>query len=130
MVARHRWPDWAYAIAADMVSRSRISPIRITSGAWRSAFFRAICIDSVSLPTSRWLTTDFLFVNRYSTGSSMVRMWPDTLSLRWSIIDASVVLLPQPVAPTISSRPRFSMIRSASIIGTDSVASAGISVEM
>ena len=53
-----------------------------------------------------------------------------TFSLRWSIIEASVVLLPAPVAPTISSRPRFSMIRSPRIIGTDSEARGGISVVM
>jgi hypothetical protein len=47
-------------MAADMVSRSRISPIRITSGAWRSAFFRPTCSEAVSGPISRWLTTDFL----------------------------------------------------------------------
>ncbi len=87
-------------------------------------------MDLVSLPTSRWLTTDFLLVNRNSTGSSMVRMWPDTCSLRWSIIEASVVLLPAPVAPTISSSPRFSMIRSPRIIGTDSEAKGGMSVVM
>ena len=60
----------------------------------------------------------------------MVRMWPRCFSLRWSIIEASVVLLPAPVEPTISSRPRFSMIRSPRIIGTDSDASGGMSVVM
>ena len=61
---------------ADMVSRSRISPIRITSGAWRRAFFRPFAADAVSLPTSRWFTTERLFLNWYSAGSSMVRMCP------------------------------------------------------
>jgi len=41
-----------------------------------------------------------------------------------------VVLLPAPVAPTISSKPRFSMIRSPRIIGTESDARGGISVVM
>jgi hypothetical protein len=50
--------------------------------------------------------------------------------LRWSIIDASVVLLPAPVEPTISSRPRFSMIRSPRIMGTFSDSSGGMSVAM
>ena len=40
-VPRHRWPVSAKAIACSMVSASRISPIRITSGAWRSVFFSA-----------------------------------------------------------------------------------------
>src|SRR5262245_15783137 len=61
----------------------------------------------VSVPTSRWLMIDFLFLNRYSIGSSMVRIWPVRVSLRWSSIDVSVVVLPEPVAPTISTRPRF-----------------------
>ena len=113
-------------MAADMVSRSRISPIRITSGAWRSAFFRAVCRDWVSLPTSRWLTMDFLFLNWYSTGSSIVRMWPVSASLRVSIIDASEVLLPEPVAPTIRMRPRFSMMSSRITGGRPKVSNSGI----
>ena len=52
-VARHRWPVSAKAIACSIVSRSRISPIRITSGAWRSVFFSAASQLSVSTPTSR-----------------------------------------------------------------------------
>ncbi|MNN63557.1 hypothetical protein D3C81_1789410 [compost metagenome] len=95
-----------------MVSRSRISPIMITSGAWRSAFLSAVCSDAVSLPTSRWLMMERWLVNRYSTGSSTVRIWPVCLALRWSIMDASDVLLPEPVAPTNSTRPRLAMIRS------------------
>ena len=54
------------------------------------------------------MTTDFLLENRNSIGSSMVRMCPVICWLRCSSIDASVVLLPVPVAPTISTRPRFS----------------------
>ncbi|EER59291.1 hypothetical protein AcdelDRAFT_3137 [Acidovorax delafieldii 2AN] len=113
-------------MAADMVSRSRISPIRITSGAWRSAFFSAVCSDCVSLPISRWFTMDFLLRNWYSTGSSIVRMWPVSWLLRLSIIDASVVLLPEPVAPTTRIRPRFSRIRSPRMGGRFRVAKSGI----
>ena len=40
-VPRHRCPVSAKAIACSIVSASRISPIRITSGAWRSVFFSA-----------------------------------------------------------------------------------------
>jgi hypothetical protein len=44
-----------------MVCLSRISPIRMQSGACRSAFFSAVSKLLVSVPTSRWLTIDFLF---------------------------------------------------------------------
>jgi hypothetical protein len=47
--------------------------------------------------------------------------------LRISSIAAMVVLLPVPVAPTISTKPRFSMMRSLSIVGTFSESSDGIS---
>ena len=40
-VPRQRWPVSAKAIACSIVSASRISPIRITSGAWRSVFLSA-----------------------------------------------------------------------------------------
>ena len=36
-VAKTRWPVSAAVIAVEIVSRSRISPRRITSGSWRSA---------------------------------------------------------------------------------------------
>ena len=86
----------------------------------------AVCSDWVSLPISRWLTMDFLFLNWYSTGSSTVRMWPVMDSLRASSIAASVVLLPEPVAPTSRIRPRFSMISSLSTGGRCSVDSCGM----
>src|SRR3990167_503391 len=113
-----------------MVSRSRISPIRMQSGDWRSAFFSAICSDSVLRPTSRWLTTHFLLWNRNSIGSSMVRMCPASVRLRSSSIDASVVLLPEPVAPTIRISPRFSSTSWLSTSGTFSDSSAGITCGM
>ena len=84
----------------------------------------------MSRPTSRWLTTDFLLLNRNSIGSSMVRMWPVACWLRHSSIDASVVLLPVPVAPTIRIRPRFSRTSVDSIGGRPSVSSAGMSKGM
>ena len=59
-VAMQRWPVSANAIACSMVSRSRISPIRITLGAWRSEFFSALSQLSVSSPTSRWVMMQFL----------------------------------------------------------------------
>ena len=99
----------------------------MTSGAWRRAFFRPICKLAVSLPTSRWFTMDFLLVNMYSSGSSMVRMWPVMFSLRWSSMAASVVDLPAPVAPTMRMRPRFSSTRVRSTSGRLSVCSGGMS---
>ena len=81
-VAKHKWPVSANAIACSMVSASRISPIKITSGAWRKVFFKAISQLSVSMPTSRCITTQFLCGCTNSTGSSMVMMWPYECSLR------------------------------------------------
>ena len=63
-------------------SMSRISPIRITSGAWRKVFFSALSQESVSTPTSRWVIRQFWCGCTYSTGSSMVMMWPWEFSLR------------------------------------------------
>ena len=94
-----------------MVSLSRISPIRMQSDAWRSELRSAVAKSLVSLPISRWLTIDFLFLKRYSIGSSKVRMWPGRSSFRWSSIEAMVVDLPEAVEPTSRISPRFSMIR-------------------
>ena len=52
-VPMQRWPVSAKVIAASIVSVSRISPMRITSGAWRSVFFSAFWKVKVSNPTSR-----------------------------------------------------------------------------
>ena len=100
------------------------------SGAWRSALRSATCRLCVSRPTSRWFTTDFLLVNRNSIGSSIVRMWPTMCWLRFSSIDASVVLLPVPVAPTISTRPRFSCTSWLRMGGRFSVSSVGMTKGM
>ncbi len=70
-----RWPVSAASIAISIVSTSRISPMRITFGAWRSAARRARAKVLVSLPTSRWLTVLSRCGCMYSTGSSMVTMW-------------------------------------------------------
>ncbi|MCY1551714.1 hypothetical protein D9M68_880610 [compost metagenome] len=59
-VAMHRWPVSENWIACSMVSRVRISPMRMTSGAWRRVFLRAASQLSVSSPTSRCVTTQFL----------------------------------------------------------------------
>ena len=44
----------------------------------------------------------------YSIGSSTVMMWRSRCWLMWSIIEASVVLLPLPVVPVTRTRPRCS----------------------
>ncbi len=129
-VARHRWPVSAKVIAASMVVASRISPIRITSGASRIAFFSALWKAWVSKPTSRWLTIDFLCQCRNSIGSSMVRIWPAWVSLRWPIIAASAVDLPEPVEPTTSTRPRGSLMIFFSTSGRRSSSMVGMSLLM
>ena len=48
----------------------------------------------------------FLCVCRNSIGSSIVMMCSSRLSLISSIIEASVVDLPEPVGPVTSTRPR------------------------
>ena len=55
-VPNTRWPVSAAVIAVAIVSRSRISPTRITSGSWRSAPRRPSANDVASTPISRWLT--------------------------------------------------------------------------
>jgi len=67
-VARHRCPVSANATACSIVSASRISADQITSGAWRSVFFSALCQFSVSTPTSRWVMMHLSWSCTYSTG--------------------------------------------------------------
>ena len=69
------------------------------------------------MPTSRCVTSDICDGCTYSTGSSTVMMWPGEVRLRWSIIAASEVDLPEPVAPTTSTRPRLVIITSFSDLG-------------
>ena len=77
-----RWPVSAAVIASRIVSRSRISPTRMQSGSSRSAERSAAAKLRVCVPTSRWLTRHFLDTWTNSIGSSTVRMWPYSLSLR------------------------------------------------
>ena len=53
------WPVSAAEIAASIVSKSRSSPTRITSGSCRRARLSASEKLVTSEPTSRWLTVDF-----------------------------------------------------------------------
>ncbi len=61
-VPKTMWPVSAALIAASIVSKSRISPTRITSGSCRRA--RRIASEKLgtSTPTSRWLIVDLLVV--------------------------------------------------------------------
>ena len=98
-VASTRWPVSEAVIASEIVSRSRISPTRMTSGSSRSDWRSAFAKDLVCAGTSRWLTSDSLFAWTYSIGSSTVMMWPRSVSLIRSTSAASVVVLPQPAGP-------------------------------
>ena len=60
-VPKTMWPVSAAVIAASIVSKSRISPTRITSGSCRNARRIASANEGTSTPTSRWLTVDFLW---------------------------------------------------------------------
>src|SRR5690242_2937369 len=85
---------------------SRISPIRITSGAWRSTWRSAALNESVSFPTSRWEIFARLSRCRNSIGSSIVMMLTRRFVLMWLIIAASAVDLPDPVTPVTRHSPR------------------------
>ena len=52
-VENTRWPVSAASRAVSIVSKSRISPTRMTSGSWRRALRRACANERVSTDTSR-----------------------------------------------------------------------------
>ena len=60
---------------------------------------------AVSSPTSRCSMTDCLSSKMNSIGSSSVTMCFRDVELMWSIIAASVVDFPDPVAPAMSTMP-------------------------
>ena len=105
-VPKTRWPVSAAVSAVEIVSRSRISPRRITSGSWRSAARKRVAKPFASVPTSRWLTMQRLWRWRNSIGSSIVMMWSWRVRLISSITAASVVDLPEPVGPVTRTSPR------------------------
>ena len=119
-VAKARWPVSEMTSAASMVSRSRISPMSTTSGSWRRMYLSAFLKDWVSAPTSRWFTRQFLWGCRYSMGSSMVMMCSCRSVLILSMIEASVVDLPDPVGPVTSTRPRGFLASSVTTGGSPS----------
>src|SRR6478672_10760223 len=59
-VANTRWPVSAAVIAVEIVSRSRISPRRITSGSWRRAARRASPNDVASVHDATLVTVEEL----------------------------------------------------------------------
>ena len=65
---------------------------------WRRVFTQrrtqALAKLMVCGPTSRWLIRHFFDSCTNSIGSSTVRMWPYSVSLRWLTMPASVVDLP------------------------------------
>ena len=77
-----RWPVSAAFMAMSIVSLSRISPTRMTSGSCRSAALRAFAKLSVSEPSSLWMIVDFLSLCKNSMGSSIV-----TILGRFLLID-------------------------------------------
>src|SRR5207245_1572770 len=93
-VEKTRWPVSAASRPVSIVSKSRISPTRMTSGSCRSALRSACANDRVSTATSRWFTIDLLSRCRNSIGSSTVITCAERVVLMKSIIAESVVLLP------------------------------------
>ncbi len=71
-VAKTKCPVSAIVIAAAMVSKSRISPTKTTSGSSRSAERRAVFQERVSRYISRCSIRAFLLSKTYSIGSSIV----------------------------------------------------------
>ncbi len=116
-VANTKCPVSAAVMASWMVSKSRISPTRITSGSSRSAERSAAANDLVSCPSSRWLMMLYLCWWRYSIGSSMVMICTLRSLLIWLIIAASEVDLPDPVGPVTRISPRGRRVSSSSTGG-------------
>src|SRR5690606_36701754 len=73
-VPNTKWPVSAAVNARRIVSRSRISPTRMTSGSSRNAERNASLKPSVSRCTSRWFTSERLLSWTNSIGSSIVMM--------------------------------------------------------
>ena len=71
-VEKTRWPVSAAWMAICAVSRSRISPIRMMSGSWRSTERSARAkVRSIAGSTCSWVMPS----SRYSTGSSTVKIF-------------------------------------------------------
>ena len=116
-VEKTRCPVSAALSAVSRVSRSRISPMRMTSGSWRSTWRSAEGKDSVSLPTSRCEIFDITSRCRNSIGSSIVITLTRRCWFTWLIIAASAVDLPEPVIPVTRTSPRGLSAISSSTTG-------------
>ena len=106
-VASTRWPVKDACTAICAVSRSRISPIMITSGSCRKIARSALAkVMSMRGLTCVWPTP----ARSYSIGSSTVRMF---VVVALSIDSAAyrVVVLPEPVGPVTSTMPCGCVIR-------------------
>src|ERR1022692_3263966 len=125
-VENTKWPVSAAVSTVAMVSGSRISPTRMTSGVCRRMLRSELTKSGVSCPTSICSTMELRFTCWYSTGSSMVTMWTRRCVLIRSIRAASVELLPQPVAPVTSTRPWRRSAMRARAAGRCSDSSVGI----
>ena len=80
-VAKTRWPVSEAWIAISAVSRSRISPTRITLGSWRSTERRPLAkLRPIFGLTSIWPTP----ASWISTGSSIVMMFLSVALMRES----------------------------------------------
>ncbi len=111
-VAKTWWPVSAARRAIRIVSLSRSSPTRITSGSCRSACLSPCSNDGVSWPTSSCEIMAFWLVCTYSTGSSIVMILQRNELLSRSTIAARVVLLPLPVVPVSRVIPRSDRVMS------------------
>ena len=75
----------------------------ITSGSWRSAPRSASGKEAVSVPISRCVMMLLSWVKTNSIGSSIVTIFAFRTRFTSSIMVASVVDLPMPVAPVTST---------------------------
>ncbi len=108
-----------------MVSGSRISPITITSGAWRSAARSAVGKSGASIPISTCSTTLCWCACSYSIGSSIVMMCFASRLLISLTSAATVVVFPDPVAPPTRTRPWCRRVIDSTCDGRPSSASSG-----
>ncbi len=125
MVARTRWPVSAALMAMSTVAASAMSPRTTTSGSCRSAARRPVARLSVSTPTSRWVMEQLTSRCRNSIGFSMVTTCLCWVRLMWWTIAATVELLPLPLTPVTSTRPRSASAMAPSVSGSPRDSSVG-----
>ena len=126
-VERSRCPVSAAFMPVSTVSASRISPMRITSGSWRSAARRPLRKLSVSTPISRCVMLLCRSRCRNSIGFSSVTMCLLRDELMWLIIAAIVLDLPEPVTPVTRIIPRSASVTRRITSGIFSFSKVGTS---